>query len=107
MPPSRTPDSAVVPVLLAKANTLRGFQHKCLSWWGGLVLLPIPPCAPPTPLPLSVLVGKVGFVTWFPSRTSDSDALLYLSILVGWGVVIDTWPPSRTHDSAVSIRPGG
>ena len=71
------------------------------------------PRATPTPLTsdpisLSVLVGGkggVGFVTWYPLLTSESDAPLYLSVLVG-GVVVDTWAPSRTPDSAVSIRPG-
>ena len=28
-PPSRTPDSVVVPILPAKSNSLRGFQPKC------------------------------------------------------------------------------
>ena len=47
------------------------------------------PCANPTPLTatplsLSVLVGGgVGFVTWSPSRTSNSAAPLYLYVLVG------------------------
>ena len=59
-----------------------------------------------TPLSLFVLVGGVGFFTWYFLHTSDSATPMYLSILVG-GVVINTWYPSLTPDSSVYIRPGG
>ena len=39
---------------------------------GGLVLLPLPPHAPSTPLFLSILVRGVGVVTRPPSRNPDS-----------------------------------
>ena len=47
------------------------------------------------PLSLSVLVGSVGFVTWYPSHTSDSAVLLHLYVLVG-RVVVDPWSLSHT-----------
>ena len=69
------------------------------------------PCAAPTlmnasPLSLSVLVGGVGFVTWYPLHTSNYAEPMSLSVLVG-GVVVDTWSPSRTPDFAASVFLGG
>ena len=68
------------------------------------------PCATPTPLTatllsISILVGGGGFVTWSPSRTSDSASPMSLSVLVG-GVVVDTWSPSHTPNFSVYVRPG-
>ena len=43
---------------------------------------------------MSVLVGGGGFVTWSPSRTSDSAAPLYLCVLVrGGGLLLIPCPP--------------
>ena len=43
----------------------------------------------------------------YPSRTSESAAPMYLFVLVGGGVGVDTWVPSRTPDSAVYFYPRG
>ena len=63
------------------------------------MLLPGPPCAPPTLLTttllsMSVLVGGVcGFFTWAPLCTSESTTPLSLSVLVGGGLVLIPGPP--------------
>ena len=53
--------------------------------------------------------GGVGFVTWDRLRTTDSTALLSLSILMGWGGggSVDTWYPLRTPNFSVYVCPSG
>ena len=55
---------------------------------------------------VSRLAGWGDFITWSPSRTSDSASSLSMSVLMGL-VVVDTWAPLRTRDSDVSVRPSG
>ena len=72
----------------------------------GLVLLPLPPCAPPTKLSLYVLVlGGGGLVLWpVPPRAPPTPLSLF--VLVGRdGIVIR--PPLRTPNPTVSVHPGG
>ena len=59
------------------------------------------------PLSLSVLVGGlVGFVTWSPSRTSDSAVPLYLSVLVGGWLLIPGNPHAPPTMLSLSVLVG-
>ena len=51
----------------------------CPSWWGG-GLIPGPPRAPPTFLSLSVLVGRGGVVTNYPSHTPEYSVVSVLPL---------------------------
>ena len=52
----------------------------CLYWWGRLVLIPGPSCAPLTLLSLYVLAGRGGVVTSPPSLTPKSTVVFFLHV---------------------------
>ena len=83
--PSRTSASIVVPVLSPPTNVAASSDTASYAATVSLYVWVLP----------------------VPSRNLMTAAPMSLYVLLGWGVGVVTWAPSRTPESAVSVCPGG